>query len=210
MTSHLTNLDCRYSFIATILILQNCWMSFPLTEWTLTNSSAICKTQSLSVDISHQLFLGISLAQGLFNCVNTPEENSLVLLAVIWCGLGWQAAWGCRLDESHSSSIINLRHSVHCWLIGGDSKQLSQHLWWRRSCRCFRLGELTPPQSVWGGWPVVLLWTVTSEWACCQKPSLKGQGWANDWVHRSGPTTAERGPVRHTQNVRASDCLHPG
>lgn len=64
---------------------------------------------------------------------------------------------------------------------------------------------LTPPWSILGGWPAMLLWTVTSEWSCCQKPSLKGQGSANDWVYRSGPTTAERGPVRHTQSVRASD-----
>ena len=183
-------------------------MSFLLTKWTRTNSSQIWKTQSLSVDISHWLFLGISLAWRLFHCVNTPEENFLVLLAVIWWGLGWQAAWGCRLGEDHSSSRVNLRCSVHCWLSEGDSKQPLSAFLMEKELQVLQAGCWLHPRGSEVGGPAVLPWAVTSGWSSCQKPSLKGQGqWLSPQVRSNH---CREGPIRHKQGVGASDCLHPG
>lgn len=181
-------LDCPYSFITTVLILPNCWMSFLLTEWTLTHSTNR-HDPSLSVDISHRLFLGISLARGLFNCVNTPEENFLVLLAVIWCGLGRQAAWGCRLDESHSSSIINLRLSVHCWLTGGGAKQLSSAFMMEKALQVLQAGCWLHPEH--------LRWVASSVALDSDSDGLAARN--RPRRARAGPMTESTGQVQPLQ-----------
>ena len=91
---------------ATDVSLQNHarWVSHWQCELPpITYDSA--EIQNVSVYISHLLFLGVSLHKAF----STMSVNSFMLLAMIWCGCGWQAAQGSRVLEYHSSSTIHFR-----------------------------------------------------------------------------------------------------
>ena len=43
-----------------------------------------------------------------FSAKSVYQRNIFMLLAMIWCGLGWQA-WGSRVEGCQSSSIVTFR-----------------------------------------------------------------------------------------------------
>ena len=72
------------------VVLQTCvgWVAhWPCELWPTTCDSA--GSQSVYVYLPHLWFIGISLAQGLFNYISIPKGYLFMLLAMIWCELGW-------------------------------------------------------------------------------------------------------------------------